>query len=272
MTSAVECQTGAMAYLNGAPATLNDLQALALVPYGHFTSMRADDQHRIRGLSLHLERLQRDCRAVFDADLDVDRVRAYARQVLDEQDGPCVVRVTVYDPALELGHPGADAHPSVLVTVRSAGAMPPPAMAVSSVPFSRDSAEVKHVALFGQLKARRQAQRNGYDDALFIEADGRVSEGGTWNIGFVAEDRTVVWPKAPVLPGVTMRLLQDMYSQTITEPVMVGDLPQLRAAFATNTSIGVRPISRIDETEFRVDDPVISDLQQHYAELPGQVL
>ena len=50
--------------MNGVPADLDQIKALALINYGHFTSMRVDDQ-RVRGLSLHLERLMRDCRRVF---------------------------------------------------------------------------------------------------------------------------------------------------------------------------------------------------------------
>lgn len=39
---------------------------------------------------------------------------------------------------------------------------------------------------------------------LFVGRDGCVSEGSTWNVGFVDQDGTVVWPRADVLPGVTM--------------------------------------------------------------------
>jgi hypothetical protein len=55
-------------------ADLDQLAALILINYGHYTSMRVDDQ-RVRGLSLHLEPLMRDCRWVFDADLDPNRLR-----------------------------------------------------------------------------------------------------------------------------------------------------------------------------------------------------
>ena len=44
-----------MAELNGKPATLDDLQSLALTNYGHFTSMRLENG-TVRGLSLHLDR------------------------------------------------------------------------------------------------------------------------------------------------------------------------------------------------------------------------
>jgi branched-subunit amino acid aminotransferase/4-amino-4-deoxychorismate lyase len=104
----------AVAELNGVPADIDQVETLALTNYGHFTSMRVDNQ-RVRGLSLHLERLMRDCRQVFDAALDVDRIRHLIRQALADVSRPVVVRVTVFDPALQLGSFGADAHPQVRI-------------------------------------------------------------------------------------------------------------------------------------------------------------
>jgi len=45
-----------------------------------------------------VERLVRDCDIVYGAALDVDRVREQVRAALDRRLGPCVVRVTIYDP------------------------------------------------------------------------------------------------------------------------------------------------------------------------------
>lgn len=257
-----------MAYLDGAPAEPADLQALALTNFGHFTSMRVDEG-RIRGLELHLDRLVRDCRSVFDAELDRTRVLGFVRQAVGDQDGAFVVRVTVFDPRLEMGRPGADADPRVLVTHRPTSPAPLPPMRVASVPYQRDRAEVKHTGLFGQLSARRVAQRAGYDDALFVgPSDGCISEGGTWNVGIIDADGRVVWPKGAVLPGVTMQLLQAAH-ESVTEPVVLADIPRTaRAAFATNTSIGVRPIAAIDGTELDVEDPVLDALHRRYADIP----
>ncbi|WP_433860315.1 aminotransferase class IV family protein [Streptomyces kronopolitis] len=262
-----------MAEINGVAVTPSDLQTLALVNYGHFTSMRMDENQRVRGLSLHLERLRRDCRALFDTELDPERTIEYVRHAVGATAGPAVIRITCFDPHLEMGHPGSDANPQLLVTMRPAGAMPPPPLrSVRSFEFSRDTPEVKHIGLFSQLRLRRIAQRSGADDALFVERDGRISEGGTWNIGFVRADGTVVWPEAPVLPGVTMRLLQEAHPRTDTAPVTRADLPQMRAAFATNTSIGVRPIETIDDHTFDTDDAVLTELHERYVAIEGEKL
>lgn len=95
---AVGAKLGRMAELNGLPASLDTVKTLALTNYGHFTSMRVDD-NRVRGLTLHLERLVRDCRQLFDADLDPERVRHLVRHALVDHPQPIVVRVTVFDPS-----------------------------------------------------------------------------------------------------------------------------------------------------------------------------
>ncbi|MET7286387.1 aminotransferase class IV family protein [Streptomyces sp. NPDC005573] len=257
-----------MATLNGKPVSSDALLALALVNLGHFTSMRADDGG-IRGLSLHMERLAKDCGAVWGTDLDTSRVRTYVRQALDGRTQPCVVRVTVYDPTVDMGHPAGAGEPHVLVTVRGAGTTPPAPLRAMSVPYERDLPEVKHVGLFGALHARRTAQLAGFDDALFVGRDGLVSEGGTWNVGFVDQDGSVVWPQAPVLPGVTVALLRqhaDHRDATITLEQAEG----MAAAFATNTSVGVRALAAINGTELSAEHPALGRLRETYLSIPGE--
>lgn len=202
-------------------ADLDQITALALINYGHFTSMRVEDQ-RVRGLSLHLERLMRDCRRVFDADLDPDRVRYLLRHAVADAPRSVVARVTVFDPDLPLGHPGADAEPQLLVTTRPAALTPLAALRLQSAQYCRELPDVKHVGLFGSLRHRRIAQRNGFDDVLFTNADTSISEAATSNIGFFDGDQ-IVWPQADCLPGVTMRLInQARDGQVSTAPVTLG--------------------------------------------------
>lgn len=261
---------GVMVTLDGKPVSVTDLLPLALTNVGHFTSMRVDIDG-IRGLSLHMERLARDCKVVWDAELDTGRVLNYVRQALEGQARPCTIRVTVYDPKVDLGHPLAAQEPHILVTVRGAGTSPPEPLRAKSVVYERDLPEVKHVGLFGALYARGAAQRTDFDDALFVGRDGRVSEGGTWNVGFVDHQGAVVWPQAPVLPGVTMALLQ-RHTEHRTDVVTLNQAMGMAAAFATDTSIGVRPLAAIDDTTFPVDHPVLHHLQQTYRAIPGESL
>ncbi|MFD5715268.1 aminotransferase class IV [Streptomyces pharetrae] len=197
-----------MATLDGEPVSADDLLPLALTNLGHFTTVRVEADGTVRGLSRHLDRLVRDCGAVLGAGLDPGRVRDLLRQQVHGQALPCVVRVTVYDPRADLGNLARAGEPHVLLSVRAAAPVPPRPLRAMTVAYERDVPQVKHVGLFGALHARRIAQLAGYGDALFVDRDGRVSEGSTWNVGFVDRDGTVVWPRAEVLPGVTMALLK----------------------------------------------------------------
>ncbi|WP_141579345.1 aminotransferase class IV family protein [Actinomadura sp. WMMA1423] len=259
-----------MAELNGVPVAPNELQALALVNYGHFTSMRMEGR-RIRGFSHHLERLVRDCRVLFGHELDRRLVREYVRKATAGRDGAFVVRVTIYDPDLELGHPGARAKPKVLVATRPSGAWPMAPIRVRSVPYVREQPEQKHLGLFGTLWHRRNAQLDGFDDCVFTDLNRYVSEGATWNIGFF-DGEQVIWPDAEVLRGVTMRLLHQVHDATSLGPVNLSDLPRMEAAFATNTAIGVRAITSIDDVEFPDAHPILDTLRKEYEEIPAETV
>lgn len=259
-----------MAELDGVPASLDQVKALALTNYGHFTSMRVEGQ-RVRGLSLHLERLVRDCQTLFGAELDPGRIRKLVRHAVSSN--PVVVRVTVFDSSLKLGHPGVrDAEPHVLVTLRPAVTQPQPPLRVRAVRYERDLPDVKHVGLFGQLWHRRAAQLNGYDDALFTDPESYVSEGPTWNIGFLDGDR-ILWPRAETLPGVTMALISAMHDGPVdTAPVGLAQVPDMQAVFATNAATGLRAISAIDNTEWTTEGRVLDVLRKKYADIEPEPL
>ncbi|MFS8103707.1 aminotransferase class IV family protein [Lentzea alba] len=257
--------------LNGTPATLDQMKALALTNYGHFTSMLVENGE-VRGLSLHMARLARDCRQLFDQDLDTGRVRGYVRKALGEHaGGRVVVRVSVFDPALDLGTIGRDAQPHVLVTHRrAAGGLPAP-WRLQAAAYVRDMPSVKHVGLFGSMQRRRAAQKDGYDDVLFLNPDGTISEVATSNIGFVREGR-IIWPRSAYLAGITMTLLhQELDEQIVTEPLTLSDLPGMDAAFATNAATGVRAVSSVDSTEWASEaHPVLKELRELYADIPAE--
>nr|WP_234307993.1 aminotransferase class IV [Streptomyces sp. NBRC 110035] len=150
----------------------------------------AIEDGRVRGLELHLERLDRDCRLLFDVPLDLGRVRTWARRAASAA-GRCAVRITVFDPLLGLANMSEDAVPQVLVTVRPTPATRAEPLRVRSAVHLRDLPEVKDIGLFGALRLRREARRSGYDDVLFTDGDSALLEGSTWNIGVVRDDRVV---------------------------------------------------------------------------------
>lgn len=135
-------------------------------------------------MGVHLERLTRDCRMLFDAELDVEAVRTFVRSA-SIGGARQILRVTVFAPDLDLGHPEQWVQPCILVTSRpasEAGDRPVP-LRLRAVVHRREMPAVKHVGLFGTMWQRRVAQQAGAGDVLFMDEHEEISEGATWNIG-----------------------------------------------------------------------------------------
>jgi 4-amino-4-deoxychorismate lyase len=234
--------------LNGRVPDLADTQRLVARNYGHFTSMQVRDG-RVRGLALHLARLDDGNEDFFDGRGDVaDEVRQ--RELIRHALGSTAnasVRVSYVVSADEKDRP------DVLVAVSDpAPARPGPGLRAQTRAYAREWPTTKHSATMGLTYARRQARQDGFDDALFF-TDERISEGSTWNVAFWDGER-VLWPEAPMLRGVTMVLLQVAMTMTGMpwgiRPVHRAELPDLLAAAAVNSICPAQPIASIDDVIF----------------------
>ena len=103
--------------------------------------------------------------------------------------------------------------------------------------------------------ARREALKNGYDEALFLNQEGRVAEGTGENL-FMINDDTLKTTGAPqdTLRGITqdtvIKLAQDRgYSVETDCPINRSELYTADELFFTGTATGTTPISSVDDRE-----------------------
>lgn len=256
--------------LNGAPAQADDLRALVQTNYGHFTSMQVREGC-VRGLDLHLDRLVDATRELFGSKLDRERLRACLRHAIGSEVRQLSLRVNVFSRALDRARMHAPAAPDILVMVGAATKQTIAPLRLKSFRYQRELSAIKHVGTFPLFHYRRLAQQADFDDALFFDEDGRISEGSVWNIGFFDGDR-VIWPDAPQLHGISMQLLQAGLARcdvpSAQQPVRLADLARFRAAFFTNSAVPMQPIARIDEIEFAIDEALIKTLVETYESNP----
>jgi branched-subunit amino acid aminotransferase/4-amino-4-deoxychorismate lyase len=125
---------------------------------------------RTLGMDLHLARLDGATRELFGVGLDGDRVRGYIRHALAEDAEDASVRVNVF-------RPSNDDDVSVMVSVRPPASTPAEPQSLQTVEYLRPMAHIKHAAGFGQGYYGGLAHGNGFDEALFVGADGVISEG-----------------------------------------------------------------------------------------------
>ncbi len=257
--------------IDGLPAAPDDLAHQALVNYGAYTSFRVE-HGAVRGLDLHLARLDQAAVELFGESPGEAEVRRLTALAVEGSDA-CWLRVSLFSP--EIGHrnPSFVGRPKVMTVVSP----PPPPLAaqmrVTTVKYEREPAHLKHVATFGATRARRSARAAGFDDALFVDDQGHVSEGVTWNIGFIQGNR-IVWPQAPMLAGVTQVLIdrglagQGLSSQI--RPVHVSELAGFDGAFLCNSATPVCPITHVDDATFGNDPAVLERLNRAWTSQPPQ--
>jgi branched-subunit amino acid aminotransferase/4-amino-4-deoxychorismate lyase len=260
--------------LNGAPASAEDLRALALTNYGHFTSMQVETGG-VRGLDLHLARLDASTRELFGRPLDGATVRGYLRSALGDHRGAASLRINVFSRAMHRDRMAEPAAPDVVVSVGAPRHVETTPVRLKAFRYSRVLPHVKHVGTFGLFHHRRLAQLDGFDDALFVDAGGAVSEASIWNIGFFDGDG-IVWPDALALRGISMQLLQKgLVERGVpgdSHRVAHADIGAFRSAFLTNCSCAVRPVAAIDGVRFRVDPELNAILQACYASNAPQAI
>jgi branched-subunit amino acid aminotransferase/4-amino-4-deoxychorismate lyase len=233
--------------LNGDAVELPDPSLLRATAYGHFTSMQVRSG-RVRGLDLHLDRLDRSSRELFGHGISADRTLTYLRTALARSaSGDLSIRVNAFsrDRAFLDGTP---VEPDLLITATVPVEPTEEPQRLLAVEHERAAPHLKHTGTFSLVHETRKARLAGYDDALFHDRAGHISEASIWNICFATDDG-IVWPAAPALPGIAMLTLQaglDAISVAReTVDISLSGLGDYRAAYLTNSIDPALPVSSI---------------------------
>jgi branched-subunit amino acid aminotransferase/4-amino-4-deoxychorismate lyase len=254
---------------DGRAPTREELLDAALDTYGHFTAMQVRGGWT-RGLDLHLARLDAANRELFGEELAGERVRSLIRHALTGESPDASVRVIVRAAAAgSASHTGSAVR--VFVTVRAPFTMPHDAsQRLKSARYLRTAPHIKRPGDFGQTYHIAQAQKAGYDDALLVADDGTIAEAAIANIAFF-DGSNVIWPDAPVLPGITMQLIAPRLAEhgipSRTARVTLPDVGDFVGACVTN-SRGVTAVTGIDEIKIPIAADFIKTMNAAYDAVP----
>lgn len=248
--------------VDGHEPSVGELQEALLSAYGHFTAMQVRGG-RVRGLALHLARLDAANRAIFGRPLDGADVRSLIRHALDGGPGDASVRVIVRERVESTGF-------RVWVLVRPPFEMPQDAaQRLKSMPYLRPVPEIKRPGDFAHAYYIDRAVEAGFDDALLVGPDGLVAEAGIANIAFF-DGHGVLWPDAPQLAGITMQLVAPLLAERMpsrTAKVILADVPSMAGAVVTN-SRGVAAVTHIDEVELPDAPEFVDTVKDAYESVP----
>lgn len=213
-------------------------------------------------LTRHLNRLER---SLNELAMDMPMSRAALSQVIREvlrrnhvKNGLYYLQVTRGAARRDHVFPAPGTPMTVVVTAKSTN---PSIIArknangisAITVPDNRwDRVDIKTVGLLPNCMARQQAKEAGAQEAIYVDAEGRVKEGAATNVWIVDETGTLVTRPADhgILRGVTRTTLMDI-AEKLSLPVREGsftveEMKRAREVFITAATSICFPVVSID--------------------------
>lgn len=262
------------ARINGQPATLSELVPLAFAGFAHFTAMQVRD-HKIKGLDLHLDRLRKASIDFFGRALPDEQLVSYLKTSIDEGPQDQSLTVTLFSRDGEFTTTSMDAMPAVLVRSGAPSHGPKGPLKLGIVAYERPLASIKHVGEAGKTYYLHQAIRQGFDDAAFVDRQGRLSEATIWNLAFW-DGEAVIWPQATMLQGTMMSIIQRQLDclgiPQRYEEITLERLKELPGAAVMNSWTPGIAVTAIATTIFAEAIPFVSLLHKAYSAEPARLL
>ncbi len=267
-------------YVNGAfvaeeRARVSVLDAGFLVGHGAFETMRSYGGIIFR-LEAHLRRLNRACAALripFTAEAaTVSKIIDRLLRLNGLKDAR--VRLTVTP-----GTVSAAAATVVMTAVTIEGV---PASGDGwratihrgTVSSRNDVLQYKTTSYLDKVLARRDAKERGFDEALFLNEMGHVTEGATTNIFCVRNGMLQTpAPREGLLPGITREVVAEIAARELIpfgeQVLLLEELLSSDEAFLTNSIVEIVPLLKVGEAPVGGGSPgpVTKRLQKSYRDL-----
>lgn len=262
------------ARINDLPATATELTPLAFAGFAHFTAMQVRGR-RIKGLDLHLARLRTASMEFFGRARPDAQLRRLIKTAIDNGPEDQSLTVTVFSPGGEFTADSMDVEPDVLVRTGAPSNGPTGPLRLAAVEHERPLPTIKHVGESGKTYYLHQAIRQGFDDAAFVDRQGRLSEATIWNLVFW-DGETVIWPKAALLTGTMMGIVQRQLDHfgipQRHEEISLERLESLSGAAVMNSWTPGIAVTSIGSTTIAESDSFMKLLRRAYDTEPAQHL
>jgi 4-amino-4-deoxychorismate lyase len=158
---------------------------------------------------------------------------------------------------------------SVLIAIKNYQ-MPKTSMKVCLAPFKRNSSSpihrIKSLSYLENVLARREAVRKGFDEAIFLNERGELTEGSATNL-FILKGDTLLTPSLDcgLLPGVTRGVLLELAPEVglkVQETrLKLEGLISSDGTFLTNALIGIVSVGEVDGTKIELGQEIFLRLR-----------
>ncbi|TQF70330.1 aminotransferase class IV family protein [Pseudoalteromonas luteoviolacea] len=259
-------------FINGLPIVNSNISSLAFSGFAHFTALQVRNK-MVKGLDLHLGRLSKASLELYNHAHTNDMICSFIRAAIDNGPADQSLTVTIYSPHGEFTSDSMNAEPHVMVRTAKPENGPLGPLRLSAIQHERPFADIKHVGEIGKTYYLHQAIKQGFDDAIFIDNNGHLSEGTIWNLAFWDGD-SVIWPKAHMLKGTMMAILQRQLNKLNisqrSEAITLDRLKEFQGAALMNSWTPGIEVSEIMSTPFQQSQQLVSILHHALKQEPAE--
>ena len=118
------------------------------------------------------------------------------------------------------------------------------------------ASKVKTISYMDNILAKQEAMKRGYDEAILLNTVSNVADGSISNVFIVKEQHIFTPPVSDgALLGVVRAILMKEFFREfsiIEKSISPAEIKQADEIFLTNALMGIKPIHRLDDTEFSV--------------------
>lgn len=139
-------------------------------------------------------------------------------------------------------------------------------------------AYIKSLNYAESILAREEANRQGYDEALFLNVHNKLCEGSVSNI-FWVKDGAIFTPEIScgILAGITrgqvIQICHKLKLKLVEGSFELTDLLQAEEVFVTNSLMGIMPVSRVAANTYDISSyKVVRMLNQEHRKLINKEL
>ena len=217
---------------------------------GVFETLKVE-KGEIEFLEEHLERLKEGCKSILGKELPELDWKGITELLINKNG--LSTSSSVMKIILSEGKSGLFDNSNIIITCRKYSKRPAikkkGKLTLGIYPHKRESflAEYKTMNYLFYLKAGEWAKKNGFDEAVILNADGSVSETNTGNI-LIIKNKTVIIPESKHrLSGIMEGKVVEGYKQKgfeiLKKRIEPQDLSKEGTVFVTNSLIGAVSIS-----------------------------
>jgi branched-subunit amino acid aminotransferase/4-amino-4-deoxychorismate lyase len=222
----------------------------------------------------HLERLRRSCGELDmefsqgDAALRTIVGELLARNGLDTMETRVKILVTPGDTSVHISHRGGTLLVSAIPYIRPSLHIPWKLTLPGIVQASQVAAH-KTTSYLGYRMGLHAAHSRGYDDVIFLDRQGHVSETSVASL-LVFRDGQLLLPSSPdALRGITRAIIAELVHENgmevVEAPLSPDDLFDGASVCVCNALLGPFPVARINETEIPPLEPLfLSSLRERW--------